>query len=214
MPARTVASDSKSEHVAELYDHVARSYDRWIRIPEKLFFGGGREWVASRARGDVLELGIGTGRTLPYYGKDVRLTGIEISPEMLSRARERLRELERPATLELGDAQRLRFPDESFDTVVFALALCTIPDELQAIREAKRVLRPGGQVLCLEHVRSPYIVVRTIQRCLERITLRLMEDHLLREPLDALRAEGFLVEELERSRLGIVEKVRARKPER
>jgi ubiquinone/menaquinone biosynthesis C-methylase UbiE len=148
---------------------------------------------------------------LPFYSADVRITAVELSPEMLAIARRRAEEVGRPAELRLGDAQALDLPDESFDTVVCTLGLCTIPDHRRAVSEAGRVLRPGGRLLLLEHVRSPAPIVRAAQRLLEPLTVRFEGDHLLREPLDALAAEGFEVERLERSKWGIVERVAARK---
>ena len=92
-------------------------------MAERVFFGGGREWVCSRVRGEVLEIAFGTDRNLPLYPEDVRLTGVELSPMMLAVARQERLE----ADLRVGDAQDLQFPNASFDGVVVPLALCTIP---------------------------------------------------------------------------------------
>jgi ubiquinone/menaquinone biosynthesis C-methylase UbiE len=201
----------ETERVRALQDKEAPRYDRQISFFEKVLFGGGREWVCSQADGEVLEVAAGTGRNLPYYREDLRLTAIELSPEMLALAKQRAEELGREADLRLGDAQALGFPVESFDTVVITLALCTIPDARQAVREAYRVLRPGGRLLLLEHVRSPNLTVRAVQRVLDPLAVRFAADHLVREPLDHLEAEGFEVERVERSKWGIVERVAARK---
>ena len=203
---------NRTEHVRRHYDRSAGSYDRIISWAEKALFGDGREWVCSRARGEVLEVAVGTGRNLPFYPKGVRLTGIELSPKMLDIAHRRARELGREVDLRVGDAQDLSFPDASFDTVVATLALCTIPDDRRAVAEASRVLRPGGRLLLLEHVRSPVLPVRLLQRVLQPLTLLLDHDHLLREPLRHVEGAGLIVERLERSKLGIVERLAARKP--
>jgi ubiquinone/menaquinone biosynthesis C-methylase UbiE len=205
---------NETERVRRIQDKTAPRYDRQISFFERILFGGGREWVCSQAEGDVLEIAAGTARNLPFYSADVRITAVELSPEMLAIARRRAEEVGRPAELRLGDAQALDLPDESFDTVVCTLGLCTIPDHRRAVSEAARVLRPGGRFLLLEHVRSPAPIVRAVQRLLDPLTVRFEGDHLLREPLDALVAEGFEVERLERSKWGIVERVAARKPER
>jgi ubiquinone/menaquinone biosynthesis C-methylase UbiE len=178
-----------------------------------VLFSGGREWVCSQARGEVLEIAAGTGRNLAVYPPDVQLTITEHSPAMLDLARSRQAELGRDADLQLGDAQALDFPDESFDTVVCTLGLCTIPDDLAAVREVRRVLRPGGRFLLIEHVRSPRRMIRAGQHLLDPLAVRFQGDHIAREPLRHLAAEGFVVERLERSKLGIVERVAARKPE-
>ena len=131
---------------------------------------------------------------------------------MLARARERAQAAGMDVDLVVGDAHRLDLPDASVDTVVFSLALCSIPDPRQAVREAWRVLRPGGRLVALEHVRSSVAPVRAAQRALQPLFLRAMCDHLLREPLDEVSAAGFDVEHLERRRLGIVERLIAAKP--
>jgi ubiquinone/menaquinone biosynthesis C-methylase UbiE len=204
-------SDRETKRVQRHYDEEASRYDKLIGLPEKLLFGDGRSWVCSQAREDVLEIAVGTGRNLPYYPQDVRIVGIELSPAMLEIARRRAQELGRSADLQVGDAQALDFPDERFDTVVCTLSLCTIPDDRKAVAEAKRVLRPGGRLLLLEHVRSPIPVVRAIQRILDPLIVRFQADHLLREPLRHVEAEGFEVEWLKRSKWGIVERLSAHK---
>lgn len=206
-------SDRATERVRRRYDGAAGYYDESIAFLERLLFAGGREWVCSRARGEVLEVAVGTGRNLPFYDpREVRLTGIELSPKMLEVARRRARDLGVEADLRPGDATALPFPDASFDAVVATLALCTIPDDRRAVAEAVRVLRPGGRLLLLEHVRSPLPPIRVLQALLNPLTVLLEGDHLLREPLDHVRAApGLTVERLERSKLGIVERLAATK---
>ena len=209
-PSSDIASETK--RVRELQDKEAPRYDRKISFFERVLFGGGREWVCSRAEGKVLELAAGTLRNLPYYPQGVDLTAIELSPEMLAIGRERAEELGRSVDLRVGDAQMLDLPDESFDTVTCTLGFCTIPDNAAAAKEAFRVLRPGGQLLMLEHVRSPVRAVRAVERVLDPLFVRFEGDHLLREPLEYLPGVGFEVDEVLRSKWGIVERLRAHKP--
>jgi len=203
---------SSTEKVRAYYERQAPRYDRRIRLAEKLFFGEGRRWAASQATGDVLEVAIGTGRNLRFYPGEARVTGIDISPKMTEIARRRALELGREVKLEVGDAQALAFPDESFDTVVCTLSLCCIPDDRRAVKEMKRVLRPGGRLVLLDHVSSDMTVVRAMQRLLEPLWNRVHSESLLRHPLKLVREEGFEIEWHERSRWGIVERVLARKP--
>lgn len=205
------APADRTRRARDFYERAAAHYDRWVQFPERWLFAGGRAWAASHARGDVLEVAIGTGQNLPYYPSQARVVGQDISPAMLDHARQRSRELGRGTRLVVSDAQALPFPHARFDSVVMTLALCTVPDERRALAEAHRVLRPGGVLILLEHVRSPRRLVRACQRLLEPLAERSMGDHLLRDPLDHLGDVGFVVEYLERSRAGIMERVLARR---
>jgi ubiquinone/menaquinone biosynthesis C-methylase UbiE len=208
----SAATHSKeTERIRRLYEKEAPKYDRTMGRWDRVLFTGNREWVCAQASGDVLEIAIGTGRNLRFYPDDARLTGVELSPPMIEIARKRAGELGREVDLRLGDAQALEFADASFDTVICTYSLCTIPDDGAAVREAKRVLRPGGKFVLAEHVCSPVGVVRAIERMIEPLAVRFGGDHLTREPLEHLEAEGFAVETVERSKLGIVELVSARK---
>src|SRR5919198_1909581 len=184
----------ETERVLRVYEKEAHKYDRQMNFFDRLLFAGGREWVCGQAQGEVLEIGVGTGRNLPHYRNDVRLTGIELSPAMLEIARARARELGREVDLRVGDAQALEFREDSFDTVVCTLSLCTIPDDRKAVSEVRRVLRPGGRFVLLEHVRSPNRLARVLQRLLDPLSVRFAADHLLREPIEALRDDGFIVD--------------------
>jgi ubiquinone/menaquinone biosynthesis C-methylase UbiE len=201
------------ERVRSIQDRGAKRYDREMSVFDSVLFADGREWAASHARGDVLEVAVGTGRNLRHYPAGTKLTGIELSPEMLAIARKRAGEVGIAADLREGDAQALDLPDESFDTVVITLALCTIPNDRAAVREARRVLRPGGRLVLLEHVRSPALPVRAVQRLIDPCSVRFWADHFVRDPLDYLEDEGFELESVTRLKWGIVERVVARKPD-
>ena len=205
-------SATETERVRRIYERDAPRYDRTITFFERVLFRDARKWVCSQASGEVLEIAVGTGLNLAHYPPDVPLTGIELSPAMLERARGRAADLGRHADLRVGDATALEFPDDSFDTVVSTFTLCTIPDARAAVGEVRRVLRPGGRFVFAEHVRSPSPSVRAGQRLLNPLTVRFQGDHLLREPLDYLRDHGFTTEKVECYGLGIVERGSAHVP--
>jgi ubiquinone/menaquinone biosynthesis C-methylase UbiE len=208
--ASSVADETR--RVRDLYDRDASRYDAMIRIPERLLLGDGRVWAASQATGEVLEIALGTGRNLPHYDSELSVRGQDISRAMLTVARARARALGRAVDVHVGDAQSLAFADEQFDSVVATLALCTIPDPRRALAEAWRVLRPGGRLILLEHVRSRHPVVRALQQLVDPLARRCAGDHLLRDPLDHLASLGFSLQFCARSRAGIVERIVARKP--
>jgi ubiquinone/menaquinone biosynthesis C-methylase UbiE len=205
-------ASEETERLKRVWEKEAPTYDRRMGFFEKVLFRDGREWVCSRASGEVLEVAVGTGRNFTFYPAGVRLTGIDLSPAMLEIARKKADELGFDADLMEGNAQDLPFPDASFDTVVCTLSLCNIPDDRRAIAEMKRVLRPGGSLLLLDHVRSSSKVWLAAQRVLEPLSWRFSCDHLLRRPLEHVLAEGFEVEQRERYKADIVERLSARRP--
>lgn len=194
-----------------VWDEMASRYDRDMRIVDKTWFPGGREWVCSRATGDVLEVAIGTGRNLAFYPPGVRLTGVELSAAMLDIARRRADELGMDVDLREADAQALPFGDGSFDTVVCTLSLCAIPDHDKAIGEMARVLRHGGRLLLLDHIGSRWWPVWGVEWLLERFTIRAMGEHMTRRPAPMVASAGLEIVESERLRLATVERVHARK---
>lgn len=206
---RVAWDDMDRDRLRKVWDSYAERYDRDIRFFERIQFGGGREWVCGRARGDVLEVAIGTGRNLAHYPADAAITGLDLSPAMLGIARARARELGRTVELHEGDAQQLPFPDAGFDTVVCTLGLCGVPDERKAIAEMHRVLRPGGQLLLLDHVGSHHRVIHFGQSLLERLTVKMCGDYQTRRPLPLVRQAGFDVVASERLKLGTVERLAA-----
>jgi ubiquinone/menaquinone biosynthesis C-methylase UbiE len=195
-----------------VWDKAAAGYDKQIAFFERIQFTGGREWLAERAQGRVLEVAIGTGRSLPYYATDITLTGIELSPQMLTIAQNRAAELGITADLRQGDAANLPVDTASFDTVVCALSLCTIPDPARAITEMNRALVPGGRLLLLDHVGSTWPPVYALQWLAERLRIRLAGEHFTRRQLPIVRAAGFEILETHRSKAGTVERIHAIKP--
>lgn len=192
-----------------VWDEAAPTYDASMARLERIWFGGGREWLADRVRGRVLEVAVGTGSNVLLFPPDVTVTGIDVSPGMLAEARRRLADAGRTATLLEVDAQRLPFDDASFDTVVCALALCSIPDPAAAIREMRRVLVPGGTLLLLDHVASSWPPLRWAQRLVELGSVPFAGEHFTRRQRPLVEAAGFTIDEAERLKAGTIERIRA-----
>lgn len=206
------ACETPTARQRRVWDKAAPGYNKQIAFFEKIWFGGGREWIGERARGRVLEVAVGTGRNLAHYHRDATLAGVDLSPEMLARAKEHAAELGREADLREGDAAHLSFPDASFDTVVCALSLCSIPDAERAIAEMHRVLVPGGQVLLLDHIGSSWPPLYAAQWLVEQLTRRLAGEYQTRRQRPLVEAAGFVVEESARLKAGTIERIRASKP--
>jgi len=191
------------------WDEVAPRYDRAMRFLERHQFRGGREWVCSRARGEVLEVAVGTGLNLGLYPAGVQLTGVDLSPEMLVLARSRSAEKGCPIELKEADVAALPFDDDSFDTVVSTLAMCAVPDERAGILEMRRVLRPGGRLLLLDHIGSSWWPIWAGQRLMEMYTIPRAGEHMTRRPRPIVEQAGFVIEESERLKAGTVERISA-----
>ncbi|HEX9831756.1 MAG TPA: class I SAM-dependent methyltransferase [Mycobacterium sp.] len=202
---------NRTERWHRYWDKSSRTYDREMRFFERILFGDSRDWACSQASGDVLEVAVGTGLNLDQYPKEVRLTGIDLSEQMLDIARDRARELGRTVELRQGDANALPFDDASFDTVVCTFGLCAIPDIDAALDEMTRVLRPGGKLILVDHVASSSRVARGVQRALEVVTIPIGGEHFLRRPLVKVRERAYTVEQAERFKIGLVERVVARR---
>jgi ubiquinone/menaquinone biosynthesis C-methylase UbiE len=205
-------TQDQTAKVRRVWEKGAPDYDKQIAFFEKIWFGGGRQWLGARARGRVLEVAIGTGLNLLFYPTEATITGIDLSPAMLAIARQRATDLGMHVDLHTGDAQALSFEDATFDTVVCALSLCTIPDPAAAIGEMRRVLVPGGGLLLLDHVGSTWPPIRAGQWLLEQVTIRAAGEHFTRRQLPLVRAAGFDIVEVQRLKAGTVERVFAHKP--
>ena len=206
-------TQDQTAKVRRVWEKGAPGYDKQIAFFERIWFGGGRQWLGARARGRVLEVAIGTGLNLPFYpAATTTITGIDLSPAMLAIARQRAADLGVHVDLHTGDAEALPFEDATFDTVVCALSLCTIPDPATAIAEMRRVLLPGGRLLLLDHVGSTWPPIRAAQWLLEQVTRRAAGEHFTRRQLPLVRAAGFDIIEVQRLKAGTIERVFARKP--
>jgi ubiquinone/menaquinone biosynthesis C-methylase UbiE len=206
------AKDQGADRFRRYWDKEAASYDNKMQFFERLLSPDSRAWVCAQATGNTLEVAVGTGLNLPFYPGEVQLTGVDFSPAMLNLARRRAEQLGRVIDLREADAHELPFPDASFDTVVCTYGLCAIPDESRAVSEMKRVLRPGGLLLLADHIAGGAWPMRAVQRLLEVVTVPLQGEHFLRRPLHQVRAEGLSVERCERFKLGVIERLAARRP--
>lgn len=178
----------------------AAMYDRLMAGTEKAVMSDLRRELVAQARGSVLEIGAGTGANLPFYGDAVeRLVVAEPESPMAQRL---ARKLDGRGELVDAPAEKLPFEDGTFDTVVATLVLCTVGDQAKALSELRRVLKPDGKLLFIEHVRSDDPKVARMQDRMLRIN-RFMGHgcNCNRTTVDGIKQAGFTIGELQRSEL-------------
>ena len=160
---------------------VERAYDRWAPIYDLVFggvFGRGRQaaiLATNSIGGRVLEVGVGTGISLPQYGPNLRIFGTDISAAMLRKARARVADLRlgNVEGLAVMDAEKLEFPDHSFDVVMAQYVVTAVPNPEAALNEFARVLRPGGEIILLSRVSADAGMRRFIEQQLQPVVRRL-----------------------------------------
>ena len=176
------------------YDRIARTYDTMMRPMEALAFGRWRKLLWSKVKGPkVLEIGVGTGANLRYYPPGVSVTAIDVSEGMLARAQEKSARQGVAVALLQMDAQALDFPDATFDSVVATCVFCSVTDPVLGLREARRVCKPGGQVLLLEHVLARNQPWRGLMRLLNSLAVRMGGENIDRETAENVRKAGLAI---------------------
>jgi ubiquinone/menaquinone biosynthesis C-methylase UbiE len=197
--------------VRRFYDRDPAGYHRGSVVTERLLARWRRK-VGESVSGRLLDVGFGTGLSLPHYPDSVEVVGVDASLGMLRFARQEALERGHAVRLVQVDAERLAFPDQSFDSVAFNLCLCTIPNPARALQEAVRVARPGAAMVFLEHVRSHLLPVALLQEVLSPVFLALEHDHVNRRTIDTIRAAGVEVVSIERWMLGFFNLIVGRAP--
>src|ERR1700682_1098912 len=203
---------SQLSRVRRIYDRDPSAYHRGSALTEGLRAERRRK-VGEIVTGRVLDIGFGTGLSLPHYPPSVEVIGIDASLAMLQFARVEAANVGRPVQLVEMDAQRLGFPDRSFDSVAFNLCLCTIADPELAVREALRGGRPGAPMAFLEHVRSHLLPVALVQDAFSPLLVALQQDHFNRRTAETIARAGVEVVSVERFALGFFNLIVGRAPQ-
>lgn len=196
----------QTESVRRKYNRNARWYDAMDRMVKDPW----REKVIGTATGRVLEIGVGTGKNLPLYNPTVtdELVGIDFSPAMLQRAHQKPCRV--PLTLLEMDAQQMNFADASFDTVLATCVFCTVPDPVAGLKEARRVCKPQGRILLLEHIRIDQPIVGPLMDLVDPLVVAMIGTHINRRTVENARLAGLMIERVESVSGALVKLIHAR----
>ncbi len=197
--------------IEKRYDHLASSYDLWDVILEHLLYRSWRLKLWKKVQGErILEVGVGTGKNIPFYPSGVQTTAIDISRRMLEKAQARDNQ-RHDVTVELlkANLNNLTFKANSFDAVVGSFILMVLPDPLKALKEIKRVCQPHGKIFFLEFTRSDNKMVAFFQDLLTPLTRAVYHAYLNRDIAGLIQSSGFRVIERDKMNNGIAELIEA-----
>lgn len=175
------------------YDIYSAFYNIVEWPMELLMFRRWRKRIISKLEGNILEVGVGTGKNLKYYTKNAKVTGIDLSKGMLGKAKKEAARLGKDFKLLQMDAQGLKLKAKSFDYVVCTFILCSVPEPAKAIKEMSRVCKPKGKIVMLEHVLSNIWIVKLFQRIVSPITEFLLGTSLVRDTPKTIKSTGLKI---------------------
>jgi ubiquinone/menaquinone biosynthesis C-methylase UbiE len=202
--------DSNSYRIRKRYDRNAFLYDVMEAPLERFRFAAWRRRLLDRIKGtNALEVGVGTGKNLPFYPEHVNITAIDFSPRMLARAIKKVAQLQIKVDLLEMDVQHLEFPDNFFDTVFAAFVFCSVPDPVLGLKELHRVCNPEGCLLLLEHMRPGSPFLGYVFDILNPVVVRMMGANINRKTIDNIHAAGWVIRTEEKLSSDIVRLVEA-----
>lgn len=193
------------------YDRQAGLFDFWEAPIEALAFKRLRKRLWSEVHGErILEVGVGTGKNLPYHPEGSRSVAVDLSPRMLRHAARKADRLGRDVDLVLADAQRLPFRDGAFDAAAATFVFCSVPDPVLGLREVRRVVRQDGGLHLLEHVRSRNPIVGKLMDWTNPLWVRVSGANVNRDTVGNVRRAGFELDGVESRMFGILKLIRGK----
>lgn len=207
--------NERTEFTRNRYNTVSTIYDVMEWPVEHLWYKKWRQNLWQQIHGPkVLEIGVGTGKNIPYYPKEIELTGIDLSSGMLKRAKGLLKDKRKNhVTLKEMDAQDMDFPDNHFEEVVATFVFCSVPDPVLGLQEALRVTKPAGKLHLLEHMKPEQSFLSSLMETLDTPIHYLSGVHIARQTVANVEKAGWSIEKVQDlTTKGIFKKIEASKP--
>ena len=207
----TVEFDRQTRTTQKYYNLIALIY-RWIQpFTRRAAVQAFRQELWSRLPpGQTLEVGVGTGKNMVYYPEAVRVTAIDLSERMLIKAREQAEELGINVDLRLMDVQSMSFQDNTFDSAVSIFVFCTVPSPVKGLKEIGRVVKPGGDIWLMEHVRIDKPVIGTLMDLANPFMVLMMRDHINRRTVENVKRAGLQIVSVENLRGNVLKRIHAK----
>ncbi|MDW7671563.1 MAG: methyltransferase domain-containing protein [Bacillota bacterium] len=185
--------EKRTSIIRHRYNRVAAVYDFLDAPMELMAFKKYRGEVMNNVHGKALEIGVGTGKNIEFYPADADIIAIDFSEKMLEKAKQRVVKLNKHVELLQMDVQNLAFEDNVFDTAFTTCVFCSVPDPVEGLKEIKRVLKPGGQLILLEHVLSKHRLVKPFMHLFNPVTVRLWGANINRKTSENIKKAGFKI---------------------
>ncbi len=191
-----------TEVIRKRYNRTSLFYD----CMDRMIKDDVRRRVIEQAQGSVLEVGVGTGNNLRFYSPDCQVTGIDFSPGMLKKARDKAKGLSNVELYEM-DVQNLEFDDNTFDSIVSTCVFCSVPDPVKGLRELRRVCKPDGKLIFLEHVRSSKKLMGLVMDFFNPAVVKLIGANINRRTLENIEKAGIKLKDVETVDMEIIKLV-------
>lgn len=199
--------DKNTEIIKRRYNRASAFYDFMEAPMEAMSLKSWRLEVMQELKGKVLEVGVGTGKNIEYYPEGVDITAIDFSEKMLQKAKQKLLWHNKHAKLLVMDAQHMDFEDNTFDMVFTTCVFCSVPDPVKGLKEIRRVCKPKGKVIMIEHVRSEHKTLGLIMDVLNPLVVNFYGANINRRTVENIEAAGFTEVEVSNLYRDIVKKI-------
>lgn len=194
IPAEQIKNSKLTNITRRRYNRIASVYDQMEWFVEKNIFRKWRKLLMDQVRGEkVLEIGVGTGKNIPYYPPKTNISAIDLSENMLAKAVRQADNISRSVDFQVMDVESLTFPDNSFDAALATFVFCSVPNPVNGLRELGRVVKPGGDIWLLEHMRVNRPIIGTLMDLFNPLIVRMMGANINRHTVENVEIAGLKI---------------------